>query len=111
MRRSQRYTSPRSAALPTRLERRKPHTAKAKQPIPATANSGFHQLVATRDHTIAMVGPSAATAAALSIVRLGGCVESANKRTHRARMSRPPWNQTWVENAVLAPTPSAGLER
>ena len=79
--------------MPTPLERRKLHTAKPKQPIPATANNGFHQLVATRDHTIAMVGPTAATAAALNTVRLGGCVESANRRTQRVRMSRPPWNQ------------------
>ena len=93
MRYSRRYARLRGADLPTRLESRKPHTAKPKQPIPATANKGFHQLVATRDHTIAMVGPSAASAAALSIVRLGGWVESANKRTQRARMSRPPWNQ------------------
>jgi hypothetical protein len=70
------------------LERRKPHTAKPKEQRAGTANRGFHQLVATRDHAIAMVGPSAATAAALNIVRLGGCVESANRSTHRARMSR-----------------------
>ncbi len=60
-----RYARTRGADLLTRLERRKPHTAKPKQPIPATANEGFHQLLATRDHKIAMVGPSAATAAAL----------------------------------------------